>query len=166
MVNVSLLKLVCIPGSQNAWPDDFRALIGNLEEMFQPAQKRAKRRAGDDDEDDDEPGNANQRKQLAALADWCEEHDEPELSNAFKWLLARPEVGFAYSTRRRAMTDGERSWQTHQNYWEFNGRSKIIDTALAVIRDQGGTDDTTIAGLVAHLAAALEWIKDQLKTGG
>lgn len=68
MVEVSLLKLVQVVGSQDVWPADFVALNAKCE------------------------ADVADRVPFGVAADWCDEHDEPELADAFRWLHRRPDV--------------------------------------------------------------------------
>lgn len=65
MVEVSLLKLVTISGTRDVWPPEFDALVKKCEE--DPAE----------------------RLPFGLVADWCDEHGEPDLGYAFRWLEER-----------------------------------------------------------------------------
>jgi hypothetical protein len=68
MVSVSLLKLVSLPGTREAWPDDFAGKVAVLDEA--PGEKAA----------------------YGVIADWCDENGEPELGRAFRWVMRRETV--------------------------------------------------------------------------
>lgn len=61
-VEVQLIKLVAIPDSRPAWPEEFTALIQTLEKSL-----------GD-------------RTVWGGVADWCDERGEGELADAFRWV--------------------------------------------------------------------------------
>ncbi len=61
-VEVSLLKLLKVPDSRDAWPEEFVGLFAKLEET---------------------PG---ERSQWGIVADWCREHGEIELADALNWV--------------------------------------------------------------------------------
>ena len=67
-VTVSLLKLVSIPDTRAAWPEEFEGLIAKL---------------------DEEPDN---RQQWSVVGDWCQDHGEEDLALAFIWMANAPSV--------------------------------------------------------------------------
>jgi len=67
-VTVSLLKLVLIPDTREAWPEEFEGLIAKLEE---------------------EPDN---RQQWSVVGDWCQDQGEEDLALAFIWVANAPNV--------------------------------------------------------------------------
>lgn len=68
MVEVSLLDMVSLHGTERLWPDAFHGLVRKLEES--PAE----------------------RTQWGVVADWCDEHGEPELAGAFRWVMRHRNV--------------------------------------------------------------------------
>lgn len=87
---------------------------------------------------DDEP---NERAQWGIIADWCDENEEPQLARAFRWMSKRKLVDV-----RNTRPPGLKPL-----YWMLEG----IPPALASIFPQNA-DRSTLAGLMADLAAALE----------
>jgi uncharacterized protein (TIGR02996 family) len=64
-VPVSLEKMVGVPHSRPAWPERFAELVAGLEEN---------------------PGEASA---WLVLADWLQEHDEPGMEAACRWIAKR-----------------------------------------------------------------------------
>ena len=123
MVPVSLELLVSLPGTRPVWPADFAALIAKLEQ---------------------EPNDVAQR---SALADWCQEHDEPGLARAFAWLAKRPTVELVQRNER---------YQTAS--WGFVGLPAAVEaTSFAAV-----SDSKTAAGAVAQLAHRLREVLESL----
>jgi len=67
-VTVPLYLFVQVPGGTDLWPGEFTALVKKCEE------------------------NVEDRLPFGVTADWCDEHSEPELAGAFRWLANRPAV--------------------------------------------------------------------------
>lgn len=65
MRSVSLLKLVSLPGTREAWPDDFAGKVAVLDEA------------------------PDQRAAYGVIADWLDENGEAELGRAFRFVLNR-----------------------------------------------------------------------------
>lgn len=61
-----MLELVSITNTRGVWPAEFAALVATCEA----------------DPDD--------RLPFGLVADWCDEHNEPELGRAWRWLHKRP----------------------------------------------------------------------------
>lgn len=73
MVEVSLYELVQVKQSARSWPHEFRSLVEKCE------------------------ADVADRLPFGVVADWCDERDEPELAEAFRWLHKRPDVGVVRS---------------------------------------------------------------------
>jgi hypothetical protein len=67
-VSVPLVKLVALPDSRPLWPAEFESLVAKLEEK------------------------PNDRAHWGVIADWCQENDEPELADAFRWVSKQTKV--------------------------------------------------------------------------
>jgi uncharacterized protein (TIGR02996 family) len=124
MVSVSLLNLVSIANTRPAWPTDFADKVAKLDEN--PAEKTA----------------------WGVIADWCDEHGEPELGRAFRWVGGRRLVEVRNS---RPLTQKEPHW-TLDN----------LPAALSAVFPQQA-DRRTLPGLMADLAAALEELDNTMK---
>ena len=123
MVSVSLELLVSLPGTRTVWPADFAALVAKLEEQ---------------------PNDVAQR---SALADWCQEHDEPGMARAFAWLAKRPAV-LLLNPRERYTTAS----------WGFD----VLPAAVAATSYPAMSDNKTAAGAVAQLAHKLRELEESL----
>lgn len=67
-VTVSLEALVSVPGTRPLWPDEFRALVDELE------------------------ANPDDKVRWGVVADWVEDRGEPEYAAAFRWVGKRDGV--------------------------------------------------------------------------
>lgn len=67
-VPVSLVGLCEMTGTRHLWPTEFNALVTACEK------------------------NVEDRLPFGVVADWCDENDEPEMGDAFRWLFKRPQV--------------------------------------------------------------------------
>lgn len=118
-VTVSLEQLVSIRSTRPLWPDDFNSLVLAIEE------------------------NLNDKTPWGVIADWCQEHGEEGLAEAFRWVHKRPAVEIS-----------------RENYtpflWDFVG----LPTPVAAVNIYDDFDRTTIPGAVAKLAARLQKLKE------
>jgi hypothetical protein len=126
MVSVSLLELVRCGPTRNAWPADFDSLIKHLEA------------SGKDD-----------TAAWSAVSDWCREHDEAELADAFAWVAKR--IGASVNVTCRPP-----KWSEPQ-YWDFSG----LPASIQAIPTPAGTHET-LAGTVAVLAVRLRTLREEL----
>lgn len=122
-VEVSLLELVCVADARWVWPGDFAALMAKLEES------------------------PDDRVAWGAVADWCDEHDEPELAGAFRYVHRRESIE---ATRGGYGT------------WDLTGLPATIQNSemAAVVKF---TDVKTLAGAVARLALRLKKVAEDLE---
>lgn len=67
-VLVPLDKLMLMDDGRDLWPDDFAALVAACE------------------------ANPEDRTSFGILADWLDDHDEPDFARAWRWLHKRPDV--------------------------------------------------------------------------
>ncbi len=127
-VSVSLSELVRISAedSRHLWPEKFAGMLRKIEE----------------------DGVDDCRVQFGALADLCQELDEPRLERGFRWLMARPAVRF----------DKQMGYGT---FVMRDGPQVVMEFVRTIDGEFGGRD--SIAGCVAHLVLALERIDKATK---
>lgn len=114
-VSVSLYELARVPDSMAVLPEDFMAVYEPL--VSDPTDKT----------------------RWGVIADWLDEHDEPLLASAFRYISQRP-------IQVVRMTGMVRSW------YGFNHVPPTVQVQMSTV----GFDDTTLLGAVAVLAAALD----------
>lgn len=125
-VSVSLFELVRISAedSRHLWPTQFEGLIRRIEsDGFVQDHKT----------------------QFGALADLCQEYDEPRLERGFRWLMNRPAIRF----------DKLAGYET----WQIRDAPRIVADFVYEINNEFGARDS-IAGCVAHIVLALERIDE------
>lgn len=120
-VAVSLLELVTVHGSRGVWPGDFQKLLIRCEEDY------------------------DDRVAFGVVADWCDQFEEPELAEAFRWMHNRPAVGIAV-----------RRGGDHKSLY-LTEPPKLLG-ALHGPFDK----DTGLAGLMAELAHRLAELREVL----
>lgn len=127
-VSVSLFELVRIDAelSRDLWPTQFAGLIRKIEA----------------------DGITDAPTQWGALADLCQEYDEPRLERGFRWLMKRPAVRFDRSLGYSTYTAGN--------------LPPVVSQFVNTIDDEFGKA-TSVAGCVAHLVLALERIEEATK---
>lgn len=114
-VSVSLERLVSVRGTESLWPEKFAGLIAKMA----------------DDLDEMTP--------WELLADWLQEHDEPGLEAACRYVAKRQDVSVVAEKISYCYTR-----------FSFVG---LPPSVSAVQVD--GIDDSTLAGLITDLAARL-----------
>jgi len=119
VVEVSLLKLVQVIGSQDAWPDDFRAMNEHCQ------------------------ADPTDRTPFGVAADWLDEHGEPELADAFRWLHRRPTVVVRWVEPNR---------NSGQGYYTMEKPPVTMTCA----------DGVTVAALCARLVPILKQMREAL----
>lgn len=126
-VSVSLFELVRISAedSRHLWPEKFTGMLRKIEE----------------------DGVDDYRVQFGALADLCQELDEPRLERGFRWLMTRPAVRFDKRQNEMFVMRG--------------GPQVVMDFVHTITGEFGGRD--SVAGCVAHLVLALERIDEATK---
>ncbi len=114
-VTVSLLQLVALPQSRRLWPEKFEALIAKAE------------------------SGPRVKAQYGVIADWCQENDEPELAEAFRWVHKNPIV----LVTRYGTDDAPR--------WKVSNLPGLFQS----IAGPADFDPTTIAGAFATFSFLL-----------
>lgn len=124
-VSVSLFELVRIDAGQSRdlWPAQFAGLLRKIEA----------------------DGVTDAATQWGALADLCQEYDEPRLERGFRWLMSRPAIRFDKIT----------GYET----WQIRDAPRIVADFVHEINNEFGARDS-IAGCVAHIVLALERIDE------
>lgn len=122
MVPVSLKALVVLPDSRPLWPAEFEAMVRGIE--ARPADRTA----------------------MGVLADWCDEHGEPELAGAWRWLAARESV-VLYNSHHR----------TFDSQWLIKGLPETVSGVYLT-----GGPNKSLAGRVAQLAHQLARAREEL----
>lgn len=125
MVEVSLLELVSIPNTRPVWPSEFAAMVATCEES------------------------PNDRTTFGVLADWCDEHNEPELGRAWRWLSKRPPL----VDDRGEHVGGVRVEYKSTSYGGWEWMLKGLPGSVTIFKDY--RDSSTLAGRVAGLARRL-----------
>jgi uncharacterized protein (TIGR02996 family) len=121
-VSVSLLALVKVKNTRDVWPEVFRGLVAALED------------APDD------------RNQWLVIGDWCEEHGEFELAEAFRWVGGRKSVVAEKKEERYG-----------PNWWLMKGIPEML-----LVGGDPPYDHETLAGTAAGIAARLSRVKEML----
>lgn len=127
-VSVSLFDLVLVGAneSDHLWPEQFVGLLAKIEE----------------------DGVTDAQVQWGALADLCQEYDEPKLERGFRWLMARPAVRVAEN----------KPYGT----WSVVGAPKVIEPYLESTDEELGAGGC-IAEAVARLVCVLEQMDAAIK---
>lgn len=118
MVPVSLVGLCELSETRHLWPEEFNALVIACER------------------------NVEDRLPFGVVADWCDENDEPEMGDAFRWLFKRPAV---------RVVKQESSWNNLPTY--------TISNPPLTMQTPGGF---SVAQMVARLVPILKEMREAL----
>ena len=121
-VSVSLRELVRVLGTRRLWPEEFSQLVAAVE---------------------DEPADRNRWR---VASDWCRDHDEPDMADAFAWVAKRPSVEAV-----------NRPMYGKVPCWHLNGLPQAVLTGP----DPDGACDT-LAGRVSVLSFQLDRLREHL----
>jgi uncharacterized protein (TIGR02996 family) len=86
--------------------------------------------------------------QWLIVADWCKDNDEPELEAGFRFVGKRPSVAVE---RARTSKSGAAWWLAN------------LPAALNAQYPPGPSDDSTLAGVAAHLAEKIRMARAELE---
>lgn len=118
MVPVSLVGLCELSETRHLWPEQFNALVIACEK------------------------NLEDRLAFGVVADWCDENDEPEMGDAFRWLHKRPSV---------VVSKHVSSWNKEPTY--------TIENPPLTMQIPGGF---SLAQMVARLVPILKEMREAL----
>lgn len=150
MIQIYLHELAKIDGTKKYWPADFRALCAAIEHAIDPRSKPVEL---DEFGDKIEPPEVAEEKDaptpplpdwtfdrtpVSALADWCQENDEPWLEKAARFLLKHRGVRI----ERRHTYGTSYSW-------------RFLDSSMPD-RWKYISGEESFACLLAHLAAEIK----------
>lgn len=124
-VTIKLFDLVQIKDTQPLWPAEFQSLIKALE---------------------DDRSNSTL---WGAVADWCDENDEPELAFGFRYIHKRPKV--------QINLDSE-CWDDR---WMFRRVGSELPNSIHKLVE--GIMTQTLAGLIAILVQRINEVRKELE---
>lgn len=125
-ITVTLLEMAKYPASKPLWPGEFVALCA-------AAEKKLAEKSGPDEQPD--------RSVFGPIADWLDEHDEPEYARGWRYLAKRPDTGIRKESYGWYIAD-------HLPY-----RPDL----------EASGDTSTLAGAVAGLALKIATIRSELE---
>ena len=127
-VEVPLIKLVSTGGTEEFWPADLKSFL----EKIAP-----------------DPNSVDGKTHWGVMADWLEEHDEPDLAAAARFVAKRENVHL-YREQARSRSDATRFY--------FSGVPKSIEPHMSTL----GINTETPMGALAVLARAVAKAREEV----